>query len=98
MTTQTVITHALTQGVSLSKAGDPVSRPSLPARMIYRPTVIISGRPRWDRVWATPRVDITAWITSLLAEGEYADASHLSAYLHAPVPSLPAGAIILPTR
>jgi hypothetical protein len=95
---QVQVSAAPAQGVSLSKAGDPVVAVERASDVVYRPTVIIAGVPRWERVWATPRADIAEWISSALAEGDYASAAHLSAYLHGAVrvPDL-SGAVILPS-
>lgn len=97
MSAQTVISRAQNQGgrVSLAKPGDPVSLAKPPSGDVIRPAVSMNGHPIWDVVYATPRPVIIAWIGECLAEGDYADASHLSRYLHAPAPVLPEGAMIL---
>lgn len=89
------------RGVSLGKTTDATPAPAPvaphPDAVVHRPTVVINGVPCWDRVWETPRADIVEWITDLLAEGEYAHASCLSAYLHGPAPVLPEGVTVYPT-
>jgi hypothetical protein len=71
-------------GVSLAKPGDVVVPAPAPSPVVYRPCVSFSGNDCWDRVWASPRASIEAWVADCLRTGDYESASHLSGYLHAP--------------
>lgn len=79
MTTHTVITTAPAHqggGVSLAKAGDPVSAPRVPVS----PTAMVNiGHTAW---WGVPASQVRVWITGRLRDGEYAEAAWLSDRLH----------------
>lgn len=85
MEAQTAMSHALTQGVSLSKSGDPAPIMEREQEIIFRPCVIMAGHPILDRLYGHRRADIVGWIEYARSISDYAAMADLSRWLHKPI-------------